>query len=409
MNITKTRSVLAAAALAAGLLPASASAELKNRNEVSVQAGVLNFEGDAHIDAGFAYGARLGHYFTERLSAEVLVFKTDTEMENGGNLSALYPALAASYHFRFGKFMPFVQAGAGVLRLNPEGAGATNDFAMHWGGGLKYFYKPDLLLRADVSHIIDTEIGKGTHDLLAVAGVSWLFGSSREEAKKVVEQVKQAVAQDADKDGVTDDKDNCPGTPAGAKVDASGCPVPVDSDNDGVTDDKDKCAGTPAGTKVDANGCPLPVDTDADGVTDDKDQCPGTPAGTKVGATGCPEAAGEVPADNWVLKGVNFQSGSDVLTAPSLQVLDGAAAILQPRKSVRIEVQGHTDSTGDAQKNLALSEKRAAAVKNYLVSKGVEADRLETKGYGSSVPVGDNATAEGRAANRRIEFKVLSR
>ena len=89
---------------------------------------------------------------------------------------------------------------------------------------------------------------------------------------------------DSDRDGVTDDKDKCPNTPAGTKVDAQGCPL--DSDRDGVTDDKDKCPNTPAGTKVDAQGCPL--DSDRDGVTDDKDKCPSTPAGTTVDAQGCP-------------------------------------------------------------------------------------------------------------------------
>ena len=217
------------------------------------------------------------------------------------------------------------------------------------------------------------------------------------------------LSADSDGDGVADAKDQCPNTPAGTKVDAKGCPVPVDSDGDGVTDDKDQCPNTPAGTRVDSKGCPVPVDSDGDGVMDDKDQCPDTPVGTKVGPTGCPESAGEVPTDNWVLKDINFEVNSDALTADGRQVLDGVVAILLPRRNVRIEIQGHTDSTGDEQKNMELSTKRAATVKNYLIGKGVDGSRLETKSYGSSVPVGDNATEEGRAANRRIEFKVLSK
>ena len=364
---------VAAVLLAGAALPAAA--ELKNKNEVSVQAGAMVFEGDAKINNGFVYGARFGHFFTERLSAEISAFTGDTNREHSSaNINALYPALAASYHFRFGKWMPFVQAGAGILRLNPEGGSATSDFAAHWGGGLKYFYKPDLLIRADVDHVIDTEIGKGTNDLLAVLGVSWLFG--KEEAAKKVEEVKQALK---------------------------------DTDGDGVTDDKDQCPGTPAGVKVDANGCPLPVDTDGDGVTDDKDQCPGTPAGVKVDEKGCPQGTKEIPSDNWVLKGVTFEVNSDVLKPESRQVLDEAVAILQPRTSVRLEIQGHTDNTGNSAYNMKLSDKRAAAVKAYLVSKGIAADRLEAKGYGDTMPVADNSTAEGRNANRRIEFKVLSR
>lgn len=396
---------VAAVMLAGAALPAAA--ELKNKNEVSVQAGTLIFEGDLHADNSFVYGARLGHFFTERFSAEVSAFNGNTSREHSkANLHALYPAVEALYHFRFGKWMPFVQAGAGVMRLNPEGGKAVNDFAVQWGGGVKYFYKPDFLIRADVSHIIDPEIHEGTNDLLAVLGVSWLFG--KEEAAKKIAEVKQMV-KDTDGDGATDDKDQCPGTPAGVKVDANGCPVPVDTDGDGVTDDKDRCPGTPAGVKIDANGCPLPVDSDADGVTDDKDQCPGTPAGVKVDAKGCPEGTKEMPTDNWVLKGVTFEVNSDVLKPESRQVLDEAVAILQPRTSVRLEIQGHTDNTGNSAYNMKLSDKRAAAVKAYLVGKGIAADRLEAKGYGDTLPVADNATAAGREANRRIEFKVLSR
>ena len=85
---------------------------------------------------------------------------------------------------------------------------------------------------------------------------------------------------DTDGDGVNDDLDKCPGTPAGTAVDSSGCPLPQDDDGDGVTNDIDKCPGTPAGAKVDASGCEL--DSDGDGVGDSRDQCPNTPAGAKV-------------------------------------------------------------------------------------------------------------------------------
>ena len=412
---------IALALIAVAGLAGAASAELKDTVELSVQAGLLNIEGDTKIDPALAYGGRVGYFFTERLSVEALLFRSDTENEAGTKVKALYPAVAGSYHFRFGNWMPFAQVGAGLMRINPSGDNTDTDLSFHWGGGLKYFWKPNLLLRGDVSHIISAETGNGTHDLLAVAGLSWLFGTAasddaanaakaaRDAADKALADAKARTADAARKasdDAMARAAEAARKAADEAKARAAAL---VDADGDGVVDLKDNCAGTPAGTKVDANGCPMVVDGDADGVNDDQDQCAGTPAGTPVDATGCPEAAGEIPADEWVLKGVTFQSGSDVLAASSAQALDEAAAILLPRKSVRIEIQGHTDSSGDAQKNLALSDKRAVTVKNYLVGKGVEAGRLETKGYGSSVPVGDNATAAGRAANRRIEFKVLSR
>ena len=105
------------------------------------------------------------------------------------------------------------------------------------------------------------------------AGLSLLFGNKR--------------VGDRDHDGVKDSADQCPNTPAGERVDASGCPLPKDSDGDGVTDNLDRCPATPAGTAVDATGCPK--DSDGDGVLDAQDKCPNTPAGTPVDATGCPK------------------------------------------------------------------------------------------------------------------------
>ncbi len=183
---------------------------------------------------------------------------------------------------------------------------------------------------------------------------------------------------------------------------------PVDSDGDGVPDDKDACPGTPHGTKVDARGCPVVIDSDGDGVPDDKDECPGTPPGTKVDATGCPMTVKAIE-DKWTLTGVEFQSGSDKIKRDNLATLDEAAETLKARSHVRVEIDGYTDNVGKPEMNLALSEKRAQSVKAYLVGKGVNAAQLETKGYGETSPIADNKTKEGRAKNRRIEFKVLSR
>ena len=186
---------------------------------------------------------------------------------------------------------------------------------------------------------------------------------------------------DSDGDGVTDDLDKCPDTPKGEKVDAGGCPLPKDSDGDGVTDDLDKCPGTPKGEKVDAGGCPLPRDSDGDGVTDDLDKCPGTAAGTKVDATGCAQVF-EPTKTTLVLEGVNFASGSAELTSGARAVLDDIAVKASTHPDLRVEVAGHTDSKGSRNSNLKLSQQRADAVRDYLISKGVAADRLVAKGYG---------------------------
>jgi len=204
--------------------------------------------------------------------------------------------------------------------------------------------------------------------------------------------------KDSDGDGVSDAADKCPNTPAGTAVDPNGCPK--DSDHDGVTDALDRCPDTPAGTAVDATGCPK--DSDGDGVADAGDKCPGTPAGTSVDAVGCPAlfAAGKA----LVLQGVNFTTGKATLLPESQTILDKVAESLNNNPDVTVEVGGHTDNTGSRATNLRLSQARAITVRDYLISKGVDGARITAKGYGPDVPVADNKTATGRAANRRVEL-----
>lgn len=227
---------------------------------------------------------------------------------------------------------------------------------------------------------------------------------------------------DSDHDGVYDGLDQCPGTPAGATVNASGCPA--DTDADGVLDGLDKCPGTPAGVKVDTNGCPLVQvgDSDHDGVPDDRDKCPGTPAGTAVDQNGCmilfreeraapvvgvPTPGAPAPRPTLVLQGVHFQTGRSVLTLDSYVVLDQVAGSLVANPEIRIEIAGYTDSTGSLAVNTRLSNARALAVQSYLARKGVRPDRMVARGYGPANPVAPNATAAGRAENRRVELHKL--
>lgn len=208
--------------------------------------------------------------------------------------------------------------------------------------------------------------------------------------------------RDSDGDNVPDNVDRCPNTPAGTPVNAEGCPR--DTDGDGVLDNADRCADTPAGTRVDANGCPVPLDADSDGVRDIDDRCPNTPPGTRVDARGC-QLVFEEGQRNIVLEGVNFETGRAVLTAESQSILDRVAESLVASPEVNIEVQGHTDNTGSLAGNNRISQQRADAVRQYLISKGVAANRLTARGYGPSQPAASNTTAAGRAQNRRVELR----
>jgi OOP family OmpA-OmpF porin len=200
--------------------------------------------------------------------------------------------------------------------------------------------------------------------------------------------------RDTDGDGVLDKDDKCPNTPKGVKVDKVGCPL--DSDGDGVPDYLDKCPKTPKGVKVDKAGCPL--DSDGDGVPDYLDKCPNTPKGVAVDVRGC-----------WIIKDLKFDYNKWDIKPEYHAGLDNAVHVLNVNPTMEVEIDGHTDSIGSDAYNKTLSEKRASAVKDYLVTKGIDPARLTVKGRGEEDPIASNETPEGRAQNRRVEFKIISR
>lgn len=180
-----------------------------------------------------------------------------------------------------------------------------------------------------------------------------------------------------------------------------GCP---DSDGDGVTDLDDKCPNTKPGYKVDAMGCAL--DNDKDGVVNEEDKCPDV-AGP-ASNFGCPEIKAEVKKNlEFAAKNVQFASGKEALTPKSKEILDEVVGILNDYTAYSLMISGYTDDRGKDDMNLILSEKRAKATKDYLISKGVSAARIFEKGYGEANPIASNQTAEGRALNRRVEFELV--
>jgi outer membrane protein OmpA-like peptidoglycan-associated protein len=209
---------------------------------------------------------------------------------------------------------------------------------------------------------------------------------------------------DSDADGVPDYLDNCSNTPARVQVDEKGCPL--DSDNDGVPDYLDRCPGTPAYVKVDLNGCPL--DADRDGVPDYLDKCPNTPAGTKVDDIGCPKGAGKQVGTLTLGVDAAFNSGKYELLPGAYRNLIALALTLKDHPNYKAEINGYTDSMGKAESNLILSQKRAQAVADYLVSQGIDRSRLEIIAHGESDPISSNSTREGRAQNRRVDIRLIS-
>lgn len=206
---------------------------------------------------------------------------------------------------------------------------------------------------------------------------------------------------DADGDGVADKDDMCPNA-KGTKAN-KGCP---DADGDGVVDKNDKCPSQ-AGP-VDNAGCPWP-DTDGDGVLDKDDKC--ADVAGPASNNGCPEPViskeSEAVLDTHA-KAILFNNGRSSFKKGVSARLDHMAVVMNSHPEAKFMIEGHTDSSGSNALNLRLSNKRAMAVKNYLVKKGVDASRLEAKGFGESKPEFTNKTRAGRAQNRRVIIEVTN-
>jgi OOP family OmpA-OmpF porin len=254
----------------------------------------------------------------------------------------------------------------------------------------------------------------------------------------------QGCPFDSDGDGVADYQDACPDTPRQAKVDTRGCPL--DSDGDGVYDYLDKCPDTTAGAPVDVNGClkdsdgdglsdweemkligtdPHNPDSDGDGLNDGDEVKkihsnpldPDTDKGSvndglevNVAHTNPLDPSDDVKEIKRIELKVFFDTNSDVVKPEYFSEIEQVATFLKENSGVSGTVEGHTDSRGSAKLNQDLSERRAKSVIKVAEERfGVESGRLTGAGYGGSRPIADNATAEGRAKNRRIEAAFTSR
>ncbi|MGB8929981.1 MAG: OmpA family protein, partial [Anaeromyxobacteraceae bacterium] len=262
--------------------------------------------------------------------------------------------------------------------------------------------------RSPLSAIAGVRVGLGSGWELEAGGSTGLGapGYGRESWRVFCGIRFASTARDADGDGVADEDDWCPNTP-GLRGN-HGCPegpIDLDADHDGVLLPTDKCPDAPGTPEMD--GCP---DADFDFIPDPEDKCPNE-AGPATN-DGCPigeEPLVELETEKISLKdAINFETGKDNILPKSNPVLDSIAAILKDNKDIaRTRVEGHTDNVGSAAYNDDLSQRRAQSVVNALVARGIAVGRLLPVGYGFKRPVASNASALGRAKNRRVEFTIL--
>jgi outer membrane protein W/outer membrane protein OmpA-like peptidoglycan-associated protein len=307
------------------------------------------------------------HWGLELLGATRFKHKLKLDTATGtvdfGSTQHLPPTLSLQYHFNpDGTVRPYVGAGVNYTMFSgeqPDGLVLDNSFGPAVGGGIDFGLPRNLLVNVAVKWIgIEPKARLGGADLGKVKinplvyslNVGWRFGG---EAPPV----------------------------AAAPVVAAAAPA---------------AAPAPAPAPEPPPPPAKPLDSDGDGVPDDRDLCPGTPKGTRVGPAGC-------PCD--LTAKLNFRTNSAELTDADRKTLDAVAAEMVRLHWISGVVEGHTDAVGSEAYNQKLSERRAATVRDYLAAKGIGDGRMQAVGYGESKPVADNATAAGRAENRRVVLR----
>jgi OOP family OmpA-OmpF porin len=423
------------------------------------------FDSKDDLEDSTFYGVRIGYErvgkdIADSIGLELFLAQGKADAEGGGDdVTMTLARLDATYPFSPQKpIIPFLALGGGVMKKDADGD-STSSGIVSYGGGFKFRLASFLLLRTEMRHNLVYK-NEFKNNFEASAGLTFALG--------LREPKKPEPVRDSDGDGVIDTDDACPGTPKDVKIDKRGCPL--DADNDGVPDFRDRCPGTGTGTPVDEVGCEkipsLPVPEPAEGAADTVPEpveraVDAAPAAKEepMAPAATPPPSGDSepvsPSETVVSTPLVMESPATpsdptvlaplVTVPPKKEVADSAAAEIAapqtaPPQEVRATVyfgynsfrltresrdvlfriaganpralkgsvllEGHSDDRGSDEYNLALGEKRARAVKSYLVTLGVPASRITISSYGKERPVVAGNTESAWAKNRRVEVFI---
>ena len=305
-------------------------------------------------DDAFGVLLGVGKPLSEHWNAELSLAIDDLDFETGsGEYEQKGLMLDGLYIFdRNAEMQTYAVVGAGMMSTDVGATDSTNPM-INAGIGMMQDINDTMKIRADVRYRMDMDDesipGEDEfNDFMFNVGLVIRFGGEKKSTKAATTTSTVAPAAAATTAAVVTDKD---------------------SDNDGIVNADDNCPDTAEGVNVDSQGCEL--------------------------------------KQSYVLEGVNFVTGSDVLTDESKEVLNKVVSVLTNNSTLKVEVAGYTDDRGKADFNQQLSQKRAESVKAYLVSEGADANNMTAKGYGEDSPIADNGSVEGRAKNRRVEMHIL--
>jgi len=359
-----------------------------------------NVLGQAVVGYKYGFGLRPEFELSLRRERASSITNPDgsTEDPSGTRLSTVTGFFNLWYDaFPQWKVHPYAGAGIGVARLilnnpqtnvtqsllsQPESRKSDDArYAWQFGGGLQYDIFQGVTIGIDYRYVRTTKA-----DFYAYREQPNTFLSTRYKAQSLLFSVKYYFV----------DPPVAVAPPPEPTPEVVPVEPPKDDDQDGVFNDLDKCPDSPAGSVVDETGCP-PAPPPPPPKT-----CKTPGPGEKISLAGCGTG------DNIVLRGVNFDTNKATLTRNAKVLLDDVAAELNQYQDIKVQVGGHTDSRGSAALNDGLSKRRAASVMAYLTAKGIAANRMTSAGFGPNEPIADNATAEGQELNRRVELKIVS-
>ncbi len=353
------------------------------------------------LDDGTLWGARLGYDLNEWFGIEGLGLWGPTSFNpaaGGASVDANFWSFGIGGKFSapwWGRFVPYFEALAGTTSMtgdDPQGRIEDSDsrFVTILGAGFEYFLCPNFGLRFSAADYLQNSDfiadDEATNNWELGLGLTFLWGGGPDDSDEdgVPDDIDQCpdtpagvavdrngCSQDNDGDGVPDFRDRCPGTPSGTEVDTSGCERQYpDADGDGVRDNLDQELNTPSGARVDRQG--RAVDSDGDGVPDGIDQCPDTEKGARIDSRGCPIEAGDA-----FLGEALFEFNRAVLR-PQYQELLRRQVVqaLQDDDELKLAVVGYADQVGPERYNLGLGMRRAQAVCDFLTGEGVTGERI---------------------------------